>query len=611
MKKNIFIPVVAVLVLVMAMAFQNCGGGGGGGGGSGATGPDGLSPGIAGLGVFMDDPVVGVHYTTSSGISGVTNSLGQFQFNPGDTVTFSALGVSLGSVTPTINTDGTATVTPMTLVPGATDVTDPQVTAIAQFLNTLNVIAVADGDGATGVFTMPDNTDLQTQLAALGSGAGTITEAQLQAVLNSVFGSGQFTVTAASTAQSDLQEGINSLNIAGTVWRANCTCEGGAYLYFSPNGIVKGFTDDGGVLTGSWSVAGDGSINATASAHDGGHMGEAHIPAGSSAGTGNAYDENNNINGTLTLTKITSASQPNANIIGVWYVNYTPNAAGLSMGQEGGSALLMVAPGGFYGISDGREPMNGSITSTGKGSFTFFDGHDGDTRTTVLSLDFANSSASITTNGVNSGTLTLSRTGSFTPKPKDQEQTTSGGTTSGGSTSGGSTSGSSTSGSTTSGTTTGGTTTTGSTDGSTSGDSTSGSTTGTTTGVDTTSGTTTGGSGSGISTSGSTTGGTAGFLVHLIIHWQNGAQDPDSMNVTLNILDENNSNIGHALSSESSNGNHNGNSLTTEDNIVANYPSGLGKHYQIVPSGNCHVASGGSGDIFGDSAGSPAIIDCP
>ena len=97
------------------------------------------------MGTFIDDAVVGLNYTTTSGLSGVTNSLGQFQFNPGDTVTFTALGVVVGSVTPMISSMGTVNVTPIDLVSGALGVTDPSVSAIAVFLNTLNNVSAGLG----------------------------------------------------------------------------------------------------------------------------------------------------------------------------------------------------------------------------------------------------------------------------------------------------------------------------------------------------------------------------------------------------------------------------------------------------------------------------------
>lgn len=50
-------------------------------------------------GTFIDSAVDGLHYKTSSGLSGKTNSQGTFQYRRGDTVEFFAGGISIGSLT--------------------------------------------------------------------------------------------------------------------------------------------------------------------------------------------------------------------------------------------------------------------------------------------------------------------------------------------------------------------------------------------------------------------------------------------------------------------------------------------------------------------------------
>lgn len=47
-------------------------------------------------GVFSDAPVAGLHYQTSSGVSGVTDAHGQFQFRTGDQVSFRLGNLTLG-----------------------------------------------------------------------------------------------------------------------------------------------------------------------------------------------------------------------------------------------------------------------------------------------------------------------------------------------------------------------------------------------------------------------------------------------------------------------------------------------------------------------------------
>ena len=98
------------------------------------------SPVTASTGVFVDGVVVGLHYETPT-FSGTTNNAGEYDFLPGETVTFSIGGVVLGSTT------AGPVVTPLTLVSGATGPTDPVVTNIVRFLLTLD----DDGNPDNGI----------------------------------------------------------------------------------------------------------------------------------------------------------------------------------------------------------------------------------------------------------------------------------------------------------------------------------------------------------------------------------------------------------------------------------------------------------------------------
>lgn len=80
---------------------SNPGGGGPGnnnGGGNGGGDPNDNPPSALAEGVFVDAPVAGLNYVTSSDISGVTDSEGRYNYNEGDTVTFSIGGLELGTV---------------------------------------------------------------------------------------------------------------------------------------------------------------------------------------------------------------------------------------------------------------------------------------------------------------------------------------------------------------------------------------------------------------------------------------------------------------------------------------------------------------------------------
>ncbi|MCX7982613.1 MAG: hypothetical protein N2572_06870, partial [Syntrophales bacterium] len=72
MKKNRLI--LFSIFSLFLLAFIGCGGG------TSGTGPL--------RGVFVDAPVAGLDYETTSGIKGKTDANGVFYYDPGDTVTF-------------------------------------------------------------------------------------------------------------------------------------------------------------------------------------------------------------------------------------------------------------------------------------------------------------------------------------------------------------------------------------------------------------------------------------------------------------------------------------------------------------------------------------------
>lgn len=129
------------LLLSSAIALLSaCGGGGGDAAPAAPTG--------SATGILSDSPVGGVRYTTSSGITGTTDSEGRFSYNPGDSVTFQIGGLSLGTVTVT-GTD--ATITPLQVAEARTDLTEAQrqnlVTNLLVLLQSLD----SDGDPANGI----------------------------------------------------------------------------------------------------------------------------------------------------------------------------------------------------------------------------------------------------------------------------------------------------------------------------------------------------------------------------------------------------------------------------------------------------------------------------
>ncbi len=121
----------------------------GGGGGDSTTATETVS-----TGVFIDSAVEGLQYETATR-SGTTNSLGEYDYLAGETVTFSIGGIVLGS------TIAGPVVTPLSLVPDATSATNPVVTNIVRLLLSLD----SDGDPDNGITISSEVTTAANDLA--------------------------------------------------------------------------------------------------------------------------------------------------------------------------------------------------------------------------------------------------------------------------------------------------------------------------------------------------------------------------------------------------------------------------------------------------------------
>lgn len=148
--------------LAAAALFSLAACGGGGGGEAAAPAP------VAGSssGVFSDAQVQGLAYTTSSGVSGITDAKGGFTFNPGDRVTFSLGGLTVGSTT------ASALVTPLSLA-GKDE---------GRLQNTLVLLQSLDADGqpangitiaASAAAAVPATVNLAQSTATFASQANT------------------------------------------------------------------------------------------------------------------------------------------------------------------------------------------------------------------------------------------------------------------------------------------------------------------------------------------------------------------------------------------------------------------------------------------------------
>ncbi len=147
----------------------------GGSGGSDSTTATATETETVSTGVFIDSAVEGLQYETATR-SGTTNSLGEYDYLAGETVTFSIGGIVLGS------TIAGPVVTPLSLVPDATSATNPVVTNIVRLLLSLD----SDGDPDNGITISSEVTTAANDLAVDFSVADLSADDGITSLLNSL-----------------------------------------------------------------------------------------------------------------------------------------------------------------------------------------------------------------------------------------------------------------------------------------------------------------------------------------------------------------------------------------------------------------------------------------
>jgi hypothetical protein len=121
----------SILIVVLCAGLVACGGGSSSSSNKGSTNTL--------TGVFLDSPVINIGYRTES-LVGVTNSLGEYDYIDGETVTFFIGGLELPPVT------ATGIVTPLDLA-GSDDTSDSTVVNIIRLLQSLD----EDGNPDNGI----------------------------------------------------------------------------------------------------------------------------------------------------------------------------------------------------------------------------------------------------------------------------------------------------------------------------------------------------------------------------------------------------------------------------------------------------------------------------
>lgn len=138
-----------ILIASTLLALTACGSGG-----SSSNSTPAKPPAIqTAQGVFLDSAVEGLGYRSGT-LTGFTDNTGAFQYEVGETVTFSIGDIVIGTAT------GADTIMPLELVASATDATDPMVINIARFLQTLD----DDGDPDNGITILVSVRDLAADL---------------------------------------------------------------------------------------------------------------------------------------------------------------------------------------------------------------------------------------------------------------------------------------------------------------------------------------------------------------------------------------------------------------------------------------------------------------
>ena len=118
--------------LAAILALAGCGGGGG---------SESTSTSSSQVGTFIDSPVSGLEFDAPSG-HGITDANGNFTYMAGERVAFHIGNLYLGSAVPSNHR-----VTPLSLVEGANDASDPRVTRILRTLQSLD----SDGNLENGI----------------------------------------------------------------------------------------------------------------------------------------------------------------------------------------------------------------------------------------------------------------------------------------------------------------------------------------------------------------------------------------------------------------------------------------------------------------------------
>lgn len=240
-----------LMLAVAVVALAACGGGGGG--------SDKKDPPITGPileGKFIDSPVEGLGYRTSSGLDGVTLVGGIYKYHDGDTVIFFIGSIELGEA------DAAPIMTPVSIVPQADGNSGhPRVVNIARLLQTLD----NDGDPSNGILITESTTEVAETLSADAINLGD--EAAFEETAGEKIG--ELTARNAvpveanqlvsrEKAQEHLDQSLEGM-LAGERYKGDYA--GG--FYSDELGAIQFSIDETGTVSGKVESASDGEITLT------------------------------------------------------------------------------------------------------------------------------------------------------------------------------------------------------------------------------------------------------------------------------------------------------------------------------------------------------------
>ena len=432
---------MCALPLVFVLAACSSGGDGGGGGTTPAASPS--------VGVFIDSPVQGLGYnSTPSGLSGLTNASGQYNYLPGDTVTFNLYGRSIGAAVP-----AGPVVTALSVF-NATSITDLNVVNLSQLLLTLAGGAPASGNAivlpanappsfpATLDFSAPafDTSFLPGLTLVSEATANTHLQANFSTLSVTLAGSGSVTsnptgLNCGATCSADFSNGtavtLTATGAGFTGWSGGCTGTGACVVTLNANtSVTATFTAVPGNANLTVTKAGNGAGTVTSSPAglDCGATCSAQLVQGTiiltaNAANGSTFAGWSNGTGNANCTGTNTCDIPltvDSTVIATFTLNAVPVpvTANIASGNGGGGTVTCLPNGGVVPCGS-YLPGTAMVLTATPNSVSNFTGWTATVCSGTGTCDFTVTSATTVTANFNRPILTVqvAGTGSVSSNP--------------------------------------------------------------------------------------------------------------------------------------------------------------------------------------------------